>query len=164
MESLYLIIVATSHTKYWVCIVLGSVDSLIFWGTIEQINSSSLYLPSPTNQQKQPRYKAMDRRVVFLQLNMSHGIMADFDMNFLSTQESKRFEDFVVLMCVKMVFWRKNFPTRFAKKTFSFIDQIFCQSTKSSILFSLAIIMFMLSYQNPYIVSINLSKSKITKS
>ena len=93
--------------------------------------------------------------------NMSHGmIVGDFNINLLQIQEREKIGDFFDLMCVNGFLPKITFPTRFAKKSCSLIDQIFCRFPESHINFSSAIIMSMISDHNPCIVSVNLLKVK----
>ena len=68
--------------------------------------------------------------------NMSHGmIVGDFNINLLQIQEREKFGDFFDLMCVNGFLPNITFPTRFAKKSCSLIDQIFCRFPESHINF-----------------------------
>ena len=58
---------------------------------------------------------------------MSHGIMVgDFNINLMQIQGREKFGDFFGLMCANGFLPKITFPTRFAQKSCSLIDQMFC--------------------------------------
>ena len=94
--------------------------------------------------------------------NMSHGlIVGDFNINLLQIQEREKFGNFFDLMYVNGFLAKITFPTGFAEKSWSLIDQIFCRFPEPYITFSSAVIMSMISDHDPCIVSINLLKAKL---
>ena len=95
---------------------------------------------------------------------MSHGvIVGDFNINLLQIQEREKFGDFFDLMCVNGFLPKISLPTKFARKSCSSIDQIFCRFPEPFITFSSGVIMSMISDHDPCIVSINLLKKKSHK-
>ena len=130
----------------------------------KQIHIGNIYRPPKNNNNNQSIELFIEEFspiVDRIGKNMSHGIMVgDFNINLLQIQEREKFGDFFDLMCVNGFLPKITFPTRFAQKSCSLIDQIFCRFPESYINFSSAIIMSMISDHNPCIVSINLLKAK----
>ena len=131
----------------------------------KQIHLGNIYRPPKNNNNNQSIevfIEDFSPIVDKISRNMSHGlIVGDFNINLLQIQEREKFGDFFDFMCVNGFLPKITFPTRFAKKSCSLIDQIFCRFPEPYITFSSAVIMSMISDHDPCIVSINLLKTKL---
>ena len=133
----------------------------------KQIHIGNIYRPPKNNNNNQSKdifIEEFSPVVDKFSKNMSRGvIVGDFNINLLQIQEREKFGDFFDLMCVNGFLPKITLPTRFARKSCSLIDQIFCRFPEPFITFSSGVIMSMISDHDPCIVSINLLKKKSHK-
>ena len=86
--------------------------------------------------------------------------VGDFNINFLQLNEREKYNDFLELMCTNSFYPKTTLSTRFANKSCSLIDQIYCKSTLPIFAFSPKIVISQLSDHFPCIVSIKLLREK----
>ena len=88
--------------------------------------------------------KELSPIIDILQKENTYGaVVGDFNINLLQIGEREKFEEFFDLMCTNNFFPKITLPTRFAKRSCSLVDQMFCKvpqkervNITSSIIFS----------------------------
>lgn len=88
--------------------------------------------------------------------NASVTVVGDFNIDLLKIQEKEKYEEFLDLMCTYGLLPKITLPTRFATKTCSLIDQIYCKFPNPNLNYASAVIKSRISDHLPCLVSINL--------
>ena len=86
--------------------------------------------------------------------------VGNFNINLLQLNEREKYNDFLELMCTNSFYPEVTLPTKFANKSCSLIDQIYCKSTLPISALSSKIAINQLSDHFSCIVSIKLLREK----
>ena len=92
--------------------------------------------------------------------NLQAIVAGDFNINLLKIQEREKYCEFLDLMCTNELYPKITFPTRFARKSCSLIDQIYCRFHSPNIIVSPVVVKSHISDHCPCFLSINIFQSK----
>ena len=95
--------------------------------------------------------------------NLQAIVAGDFNIDLLKIQEREKYGEFLDLMCTNRLYPKITFPTRFARKSCSLIDQIYCRFHSPNIIVSPVVVKSHISDHCPCIISINIFQSKTHK-
>ena len=87
-------------------------------------------------------------------------VVGDFKTNPLQLNEREKYNDFLELMCTNSFYPEITLPTRFANKSCSLINQVYCKSALPISAFPSKIVISQLSDHFPCIVSFKLLREK----
>ena len=102
--------------------------------------------------------KELSPIIDILQKENTYGaVVGDFNINLLQIGEREKFEEFFDLMCTNNFFPKITLPTRFAKRSCSLVDQMFCKvPQKERVNITSSIIFSSLSDHFPCITNFNI--------
>ena len=96
-------------------------------------------------------------------INLQAIVAGDFNIDLLKIQEREIYGEFLDIMCTNKLYPKITFPTRFARKSCSLIDQIYCRIHSPNIVVSTVVVKSHISDHCPCILSINIFQSKTQK-